>query len=672
MTASRLWWFAAFFSLSATAQAQVTVRGERREIGQTTLAADEVRELPGAFGDAFRAVEVLPSVTPALSGFPYFFVRGAPPNNNGYFVDGVRVPLLFHVALGPSVIHPGLLERVDFYPGAPPARFGGVAGAVISGTTREPATEPRGEANLRLVDAGTLLEAPFADGTASALVAGRYGYPGPILSAISDVTLGYWDYQSRVAWRVGARDTLSVFAFGSHDLLAHEDPRTGRNVEDLVSDFHRVDLRYDRALDDGQIRLAATLGYDSQGADGTYLRDHSAAIRAHYEQQLGSAVRLRAGLDGSLDKYSVRHSEAIDPEVGGAPSNAEPPRTNLTAGASVDLILRPTRRVELVPGARVTVFDSAHARAAGDPSRVRDTVVAIDPRFSARTLLARGVAAVSSLGLAHQYPALRVGPLPAPVVTAPGFPDDGRKLQRVFQASQGLEVALPWELMVSGTGFLSRSSGLTDLTAPCEQIEPPMAEPGAGPRPEDPYYCPANSPVDGHAYGFELSIRRPLTESVSGLLSYTLSRSVRETHFLRLDGTTATETVPNDFDRTHLLNAVLAFDLGRNWRAGTRFVFYTGTPYSELVGNLPAPPYNSRRHPSFYRVDVRLEKRWRFGEGRSIAFVLEGQNVTLSKEANSLAMDCRGDMTPDGYTTQCEYGEVGPITLPSIGVEAFF
>ena len=38
----------------------------------------EVRAMPGAFGDSFRAIEALPGVTPLVSGLPYFFVRGAP------------------------------------------------------------------------------------------------------------------------------------------------------------------------------------------------------------------------------------------------------------------------------------------------------------------------------------------------------------------------------------------------------------------------------------------------------------------------------------------------------------------------------------------------------------------------------------------------------------------
>src|SRR5690606_10031211 len=78
----------------------------------TSLRRAEVRQLPGAFGDPFRAIEIMPGVTPIVSGLPFFYVRGAPPGNVGYFLDGVRVPYLFHAAAGPSVVHPAIVERV--------------------------------------------------------------------------------------------------------------------------------------------------------------------------------------------------------------------------------------------------------------------------------------------------------------------------------------------------------------------------------------------------------------------------------------------------------------------------------------------------------------------------------------------------------------------------------
>ena len=136
---------------------EVSVHGTRREIGQTRLSATDVREMPGAFGDPFRAIEALPGVAPVVSGLPFFYIRGAPPNDNAYFVDGIRVPLLFHVGIGEGVIHPALIDHVDFYPGAAPAAYGGSAGAVVEGRTRDPTATPHGEASVRLIDAGALL-----------------------------------------------------------------------------------------------------------------------------------------------------------------------------------------------------------------------------------------------------------------------------------------------------------------------------------------------------------------------------------------------------------------------------------------------------------------------------------------------------------------------------------
>src|SRR5262249_7177319 len=115
---------------------EVTVRGDQPAPGVTSMSRAEVRLLPGAFGDPFRAVEMLPGVPPLISGLPYFYVRGAPPGNVGYFLDGIRVPMLYHLGAGPSVIHPAMIDRVDLYPGGYPARFGRFAGGIVTGETK--------------------------------------------------------------------------------------------------------------------------------------------------------------------------------------------------------------------------------------------------------------------------------------------------------------------------------------------------------------------------------------------------------------------------------------------------------------------------------------------------------------------------------------------------------
>src|SRR6185436_17510378 len=69
---------------------EVVILGERPPPSVKTMTRAEVRQLPGAFGDPFRAIEAMPGVTPIVSGLPFFYVRGAPPGNVGYFLDGVR------------------------------------------------------------------------------------------------------------------------------------------------------------------------------------------------------------------------------------------------------------------------------------------------------------------------------------------------------------------------------------------------------------------------------------------------------------------------------------------------------------------------------------------------------------------------------------------------------
>jgi len=685
---------AASATASSTAQVEstlepppeVTVRGMRHEIGEATISTEDVREMPGAFGDSFRAIEALPGVTPVVSGLPFFYIRGAPPNDNAYFVDGVRVPLLFHVGVGEGVIHPSLIDHVDFYPGAAPAAFGRYAGAAISGETREPALVPHGEVNLRLIDAGALLESPFDEGRGSALVAGRYGYPGPILDAIAPtLRLGYWDYQARGTLRVGDHDAIGVFAFGSHDYLGTADTRNGvvgPITEQLGSDFHRVDLRYDHAWTDGHLRVAATLGYDVQGGAGnsdaaavTTSTNESARLRFEMDQSLSTSVRFRGGADALLEHYGFSEAAlALDPNGPPreqVPSSADPPPTNVTWGAYADVVWQMSPRVELVPGARFDVFDSTRTSAASGTSST--IVPAVDPRLSVRIEMAKDVAWLSSLGLSHQYPVLRLGGIPALIISVPGFPAGGSELQTAAQVSEGVEVRLPADFVLTTTGFFSHWSGLTDLTAGCIQIQPPTtpANGGAGP-PPTPYTCPSDASLHGYAYGVELLLRRPLSKRLGGWLSYTLSRSTREEHFPTFSGTDAVATVASDYDRTHVLNAVLSYDLGRRWRAGGRFVFLSGTPYSNLSGNVPIPPYNAYRDPPFFRVDVRLEKRWPLGKDGFVAFVVEGQNVTLSKEVTPFGLSCQGTQTEQGGTTQCSHSKIGPLTIPSIGAEASF
>ena len=141
-----------------SAPLEIIVEGQRAPTGSVILTREETRALPGTFGDPLRAIEAQPGVVPIVSGLPAFFIRGAPPSNVGFFFDGVEIPLLYHAFFGPSVVHPGFIDSIEFYPGSSPAQYGRFAGPIVAVSARPLQCRPAGEANVRLIDAGGLIE----------------------------------------------------------------------------------------------------------------------------------------------------------------------------------------------------------------------------------------------------------------------------------------------------------------------------------------------------------------------------------------------------------------------------------------------------------------------------------------------------------------------------------
>ena len=624
---------------------EVRVRGVKKNdptAPKDTIGGREIRQVPGAFGDAFRAIESLPGVTPIVSGLPYFFVRGAPPGNTGFLVDGVRVPGLFHLGVGPAVMYPALIDHVDLYKGAYPVSFGRFAGGILSADTVRPADRGRADWTVRLFDAGALVEAPFGKRTEGAappgtvLVAGRYGYPGLLLSIFApDAGLAYWDYQSRATYRLSDRDVVSVFAFGSYDSVSQREETDGVPNPDLSEvlniQFHRVDLRWDRRTSaTGAMRTAVTFGYDRTGSQGFAARSFIFNTRTQAQERLSDVVQVRGGADLLMQTYDFRLGSS-DGDGGGVPRPDEAPSSSaagvqkdVNSAAWIDAPLRVAPRADITPGLRADIFTSrgiGKARA----------IPALDPRVTTRIGIGP-LYHLGAVGLAHQPAAF---PVPIPALT---FAQLRRGLQGGYHLSQGIEAPLPWELTATVTGYLHTYTGLVDLAQQCN-VEDPRCDP---------------SGARGRSVGLEAMLKRNLTKRVGGWISYTLSRSTRDAYDATIRRLTSRLS---EFDRTHVFNAVVSVDLGKGWRTGGRYTGYSGIPYS-TISELLLP---NARTPAFHRIDVRVEKRWVQKEGRSFALTAEMFNALLMKEA--IGVTCTG------LPPSCEPEEIGPIAIPSLGFE---
>jgi TonB family protein len=592
---------------------EITVEAARPEsLGAIHVPRSDTRLIPGAFADPFRVVEILPGVAPLLSGLPYFFVRGAPPGDVGYFIDGIRVPLLFHVGAGPSVIAPALVDSVELVPSAYPARYGRFAGGIMAGETSAPSSVGRAEAQARVFDAGAMIEQPFAEGRGSALVAGRYSYTQALLALVApEYELGYWDYQARVSYATSQHNRFTVFGFGAFDHLRNQELR--QTLFDVQ--FHRLDLRWDRSSDTGRARLAVTLGSDSRlnsdegdPAPNGVSETESLGVRFDASERLLEGVELRGGMDANLEGYDAEREMRDVGEL------VYPARSDANLGLWSEVSLKPRRGFEIVPGFRL------------DLSRSRgQTYSFAEPRLATRVRLVPKLAWLSGFGLTHQLPTYRV--------FVPGGQPGALELgvQRAYQATQGLEVALPSAMYARATLFHSWMEA--------REFE-----------------------ATGRNYGLELFLRRDFAQRLGGFLSYTLSRTERSAGSTSLLAT---------FDRPHVVSAVLGYDLGAGFRIGGRAYYASGRHYYVACPTPdcgPGDPMQPRlyqqqgRLDGFFRLDARFEKRWRLKSGAWIAVAAEWFNALLAEEPNEKLWDpVRGGLVTTARS---------PITLPSVGIEA--
>jgi hypothetical protein len=428
-----------------------------------------------------------------LAGFRTSPNRGAPPND-GYCVGG-SVP----VSRGNGgVIHPALIDHSTSHPGAAPAGWGFRRDHRGSDARAGQHTAPG--SNLRVIDAGALLEAPLDDGRGSVLAAGRYGYPGPILSAItSSVKLDYWDYQTRATWRIADHDTLGIFALGSHDYLAEmeaggEQTTGNGNMQSITTlqgyclRLSRIDLRWDHVR---ERRWAHARGGDCRLRLAGQPRRTRRTTRRGPPADRGEALANRAR-SRCRRRYDYTASSRAPAQRENNPTSAT--RHRPTSRWARAVVWRLSPRVEIVPGFAST-SSSQHGPRHQMPDARTPIVPTFDPRLSARVTLTGPVAWLRlsasriSTRLARRSDPPRESPSPGSRSASP----------RCGRSAQARGVRSPGGLPGDAHRVSVRLVGAYRLDRQLRQLSPP----------DGPRQCRTISPFTGGHTG-SAPRRRPL------------------------------------------------------------------------------------------------------------------------------------------------------------------
>ncbi len=662
----------------------------RTEVTRISLHEQELREVPGTLGDPFRVVMLMPGVGSLASGISYPVVRGGQPAATGFFLDGVRIPMLYHLLLGPAVVHPDFIDTVDFYPGMPPVQYGRLLGGAVEGRLSRPREDRlHFTAYADLINSGGFVEYPFESTGTSVSVAGRFSYSALLIALVSNALnsesaqrarAGFWDYQVRIEQKVGS-GRLRLFALGSSDDVGispelREDSEGGG----IASRFHRVDLRGTHPLAGGEGELGLTVGWDMLGLVGDQtlrqqpsgalarqrvgeygLRQVSFAARTSWKRRLTDTMELLVGGDVENRRAATLITGTGRPPGWRPEDEAEPlknPSSLATfSGAYASLTWQPAERWMVQPGLRV---DSYHL-----VPGIAHT--ALEPRLTVRHTVSETLTLKGGAGLFHQPPTVL---LHIPAMDTAG-------LRYGLQSGSQLTVGAEWKafegLELNADAFYNPLS---------RTVEFDLVEVAENRRRRD--LVLVDPSASGYAYGFEVMARHPLGRNWFGWVSYSFLQSKRHVRFNRIgDDNRVVEsvegTLPFAFEQAHVVNAALSYKFGNNWTVGTVLHFNTGRPESGEITSLTQrtvidengqPQWvrqdldRTERLAPFFRVDLRIAKSWAMQDFTLDAY-LDLLNASLQQEV--LAYEYRNNEL--GFERK---PLALPVILPLLGVKGTY
>ncbi len=678
-------------TLKSSERVEVRYRLERLDVGWETvvrarrdegpsrveLSRVELQEIAGTQGDPFRVTMLLPGVSAIASGLSYPVVRGSQPAATGFFLDGVRLPQLYHLLAGPAVVHPDFIERVDFFPGVLPSRYGRLLGGVIDGRLARPSPKLKVTVSVDLLNAGAFVSTPIEPLHLHVTLAGRVSYAGPIAAAVTKAVflstpelprptpvVSFGDYQGRIEWSAPT-GKLRILALGVMDEAGTREAGPGTITALLTSSFHRLDLAWRQPTHGGQLEFGLLAGTERLGllgeregaTFGQFLMSRQAVQgRVRWQGPITELVQLELGVEGERQSTTFEIDRNPSATTGAAASFREPATTGALVGAFAEASWKKGRWSGQL-GFRIDGYFLD-----GGPTRV-----APEPRAVLRYTLTENIGLRAGGALVHQAPTVLLN---LPVTDLAGLRDG---LQQAVKIEAGVDLQLPFDFEASGSVYWNQVTrpieySLEDLINNRTRLGATHADQGRG-------------------YGLELMVRRRPQGRWFGWIAYTLQRSERLRTVYDFDDrgdvtSVQKEWVPFEFDQAHVLHITGGVVLPWNIHVSLGFHVNTGRPESGIVSSramrpgleagsllptwVPESLSNEPRLPAFARLDARISKTWTFDQ-----FTLEGFLDVFNASAGSEVLGYSYLVVPAGKTRTLQRQAFSlPIILPFLGVKA--
>lgn len=670
----------------------ITGRKDKTKLSRYRVRMDEIKRIPGVFGEAIKGLETLPGIT-TPSGFSNgsLIIRGADARSNFYLLDDLPIGYAFHFLALNSVIHNDLIKSIDIYTGAFPAEYGDATGGIISIETIDEVERFGGHNSFSLWSANMLLKGTMFDKSGYWVAAARASYLdvtlGPSIPKGIDVPR-YGDVQFKLNYRPDSKHSFYFYGLGAKDTFGIKvekkvawDPTTDPDPVYIGAEFSQdqafttTGVRHEYRPFSRLLNTLTILHHNNiffveaklgeweakiKQEDGYYavkdvlkmemiekhlFLDVGIELRNFVYKNTGKTIRQLDPNDPSPDPFDTQN-----PDYEMVPLND---RHYTSYNSGFLMLTIKGSGFEFKPGFRVDYFGLSRQRT-------------IDPRGTFSYTLPSKTTFILGGGRFHR--------VPEPWQYSPTAGNENLKMERAEHYGVGIEQEIGnYTIKLEGYRHYFSDLVVTDpyITTPVR------VNPDNYTLIQDPilYNDRLGYSNDGTGFseGAEIYVKKakpPGKNGWFGWVSGTWSRTLRNDHqhipteeekntiysaderrvLMQYDNT---KDELADFDRSYIVNFVYGYQFSKEWQFGARWKYSTSAPYTPIVGDDGGQQVNNGRiifDPVFsnlknserlgpsHRLDIRIDRflnyEWGFGN-----VFLELINVYVRKNPQGMGFN---------------------------------
>jgi len=645
-------------------------QAEVSKIGVQRMQAEEITDLPGAFDDPARAIQVRHGSAGAGDFNSFLTVRGSSPEQNLVVMDGAVIPnpYRFRLALGGglSIFDSKTTQDVHLHLGGFTAEYGNTLSSVLEVDTRTGNSEHfKFGGAINLTDAGGIIEGPLLRKKGSFLFAARRSYLDLLakrLTRSNSVYPHFYDVTNKWLFSLNERNKITLAFTASReraDLLS--DLSAAVSITEQAKTHHGI-LSWKSLLSSrGQLQTlfsyyddAMTLRVFNPNGDATASDYQNLAARAgrlsikqSIRYRLTGQSWLTAGVSGDRI-HSKINFHALEQNFYFArnefPEKVEFDDTHHYYAVFVENTAELSRKLQTRIGLR---YDYATLVGGGE----------LSPRFGLWYAFDEQTTIEGSWGVFFQYPdpytiIIRDQPLDI------GANRDIIAAEKATHNVVGVKRKLNEEITASLEFY---NMDIDRLLLPEDRMA----------------FKPVNE-GRGISRGIELVLEKksPGASASHGLISYSFGSS-RYLHSRN------NQWVPFNYDRRHGLTLWYKQRIRGKWQLSLLWRYAGGLPYTEVVGvrisqhaafekfdwDFIRGTRNAKRFPSYHRLDARLSYSVHAGN-RSFSFYLDAINLYNRQNLYNLTWE-REPVQETGPTLQAAKRRTLYMLpfLPSLGIQ---